>query len=94
MANYSGKLIEEELTKIERMNESQKTLIRECFAASKIKNSRNRRYSENWLLLCLLFSIRSPGAYKYLRESQLLPLPHMKSVRQLLSSLKTTCVNF
>ncbi|CAI6343939.1 unnamed protein product [Macrosiphum euphorbiae] len=91
MAKYSDKLIEKELTKIEGMNESQKTLIRECFAASKIKNSRNRRYSENWLLLCLLFSIRSPGAYKYLRESQLLPLPHMKTVRQLLSSLKTTC---
>lgn len=68
-----------------------KKLLSECFAAIKIKNSRNRRYSENRLLLCLLFSIRSPGAYKYLRESQLLPLPSMKTVRQLLSSLKTTC---
>ncbi|KAE9522709.1 hypothetical protein AGLY_016892, partial [Aphis glycines] len=68
MANYSEKLIEEELTKIEGINESQKTLIR---------------------VFCS--HIRSPDAYKYLRESQLLPLPHMKTVRQLLSSLKTTC---
>lgn len=33
-------------------------LIREIFKASKVKNSKNRRYSENWMLLCLLFQIR------------------------------------
>lgn len=42
-------------------------------------------------MLCLLFNIRSSEAYKYLRDSQLLPLPHTKTVRHLLSSLKTTC---
>jgi len=30
-------------------------------------------------MLCLLFNIRSPGAYKYLRNSSLLPLPHPKT---------------
>jgi len=72
--------------------ESQKTLIKECFSASKNKNTKSRRYSENWLMLCLLFNIRSPGAYKYLRDSQLLPLPHPKTVRQLLSCLKVLVV--
>ncbi|KAF0747353.1 Uncharacterized protein FWK35_00011911, partial [Aphis craccivora] len=85
------KVIEEQLNNMSGINESQKTLIKECFATSKIKNTKIRRYSENWLMLCLLFNIRSPGAYKYLRDSQLLPLPHPKTVRQLLSSLKSTC---
>lgn len=33
-------------------------LIHEIFKASKVKNPKNRRYSENWMLLCLLFQIR------------------------------------
>jgi len=37
---------------------SQSELIHEIFAASKFKNTKNRRYSENWTLLCLLFQIR------------------------------------
>jgi len=36
----------------------QTDLLYEIFNASKIKNSKNRRYSENWILLCLLFQIR------------------------------------
>lgn len=91
MATFCDEKIEEQLNNMSGINESQKTLIKECFAASKIKNTKSRRYSENWLMLCLLFNIRSPGAYKYLRDSQLLPLPHPKTVRQLLSSLKSTC---
>lgn len=33
-------------------------LVREIVAAAKVKNPRNRRYSENWMMLCLLFQIR------------------------------------
>jgi len=72
------------------MNESQK-MIMECFAASRVENSKSRRYSENWLMLCLLFNIRSSSAYKYLRASALLPLPHPKTVRKHLSLVKSTC---
>jgi len=42
-------------------------------------------------MLCLIFNIRSPSAYKYIRESALLPFPHPKTVRQHLASFKTTC---
>lgn len=37
---------------------SQIDLIYEIFNASKMKNPKNRRYSENWMILCLLFQIR------------------------------------
>jgi hypothetical protein len=37
---------------------NQTDLLYEIYNASKIKNSKNRRYSENWMLLCLLFQIR------------------------------------
>lgn len=45
MENYSKESI---IEKCQGMNESQKTLILECFAASKTKNPKSRRYSENW----------------------------------------------
>lgn len=90
MATFCDKKIVKQLNNMSGINECQKTLIKECFSASKIENTKSRGYSENWLMLCLLFNIRSPGAYKYLPDSQLLPLPHPKTVRQLLSCIKTT----
>ena len=78
-------------TKVGYLNESQKSMVMEYFAASRVKNSKSRRYSKNWLILCLLFNIRSPSAYKYLRTSALLPLPHLKIVQKHLSSIKSTC---
>lgn len=39
-------------------NESQKAVINEIIASSKIKNPKGHRYSENWLLMCILLNIR------------------------------------
>lgn len=41
-----------------KLNESEKTIINEIFMASHFSNSKNRKYSENWILLCILFRIR------------------------------------
>jgi len=91
MSKINNESIKEKIDQCDNMNESQKTLIMECFSASKVKNNKNRRYSENWLMLCLLFNIRSPSAYTYLRNSALLPSPHPKTVRSHLSLVKSTC---
>lgn len=40
------------------ISKCQTELIREIFSAAKVKNSKSRRYNENWMLLCLLFQIR------------------------------------
>jgi len=34
---------------------SQSELTHEIFKAAKLNNPKNRKYSENWLLLCMLF---------------------------------------
>jgi len=36
----------------------QSELILEIFAAARLKNPKNRKYCENWMLMCLLFQIR------------------------------------
>jgi len=40
------------------LSDCDSNLVHEIFNAAKIKNKRQRRYSESWLLLCLLFHIR------------------------------------
>lgn len=39
------------------VNESQQILIREILNTSKVQ-AKNKRYTENWILLCILFHIR------------------------------------
>lgn len=41
-----------------KFNGSQKSIINEIYKSSIISNSKNRKYSENWILLCILFRIR------------------------------------
>lgn len=40
------------------LNDSQKTIIQEIVNSSKAPKPNNRRYSENWILLCILLKIR------------------------------------
>ena len=40
------------------ITKGQSELVKEIFSAAKVKNSKNRRYNENWVILCLLFQIR------------------------------------
>jgi len=40
------------------LNEPQRTLIQEIISTSKASNLTHRRYSDNWILLCILLHIR------------------------------------
>jgi len=54
MAAISGSTIEQ-IIKDYNILSCQTDIITEILKAAKLKNSKNRRYSENWILLCLLF---------------------------------------
>eukprot|EP00102_Acyrthosiphon_pisum_P024947 XP_016662157.1 PREDICTED: uncharacterized protein LOC107884450 [Acyrthosiphon pisum] len=73
------------------LSDCDSNLVHEIFNAAKIKNKRQRRYSESWLLLCLLFHIRSPCGYKFLRDQNILPLPCVNTIRKYLSAFKNDC---
>uniref|UniRef100_A0A2S2PCZ3 Uncharacterized protein n=1 Tax=Schizaphis graminum TaxID=13262 RepID=A0A2S2PCZ3_SCHGA len=40
------------------ISKEQSELIKEIVMAAKVKNTKSRRYNENWMLLCMLFQIR------------------------------------
>jgi len=50
-------------------------------------NSHVFRYQCDWLLQCLLLKIKSPKAYRFLRENGVLPLPHESSLQRLVRGL-------
>lgn len=81
----------EDLVKIHKLNDSQSVMIKEMVSASKFGNPKNRRYSDNWLLLCLLFHIGASGAYTFLRDQQLLPLPSITTIQKYISIVKIDC---
>ncbi|KAL5239019.1 hypothetical protein ACI65C_006429 [Semiaphis heraclei] len=68
-----------------------KLLVREILAASKCKDSRGNRYSDNWIMLCLLLHIKSPSGYSFLRDNNIMPLPCVRTVRNYLSNISTSC---
>lgn len=73
------------------LNDSQSVMLREIVNASKYKKIKNKKYSENWLLLRLLFNIRESGAYNFLLNQNLLPLPCTNTIRKYISMVITDC---
>lgn len=61
---------------------NQRIALTEIVSASKVKNKKGRRYSENWSLLCMLFHIRSPCGYNFLLNNDILPLPCVRTIRR------------
>lgn len=62
---------------------NQKHALREIVAAAKCKDAKKgRRYSEEWLLLCMLLHMRSPTAYNFLRNNNIIPLPCVRTIRK------------
>lgn len=55
-----------------QITEYQREAIQEIVKACQHSNSKGRRYSESWILLCLLLHMRSPKTYKFLYEQGIL----------------------
>ncbi|KAM7284755.1 uncharacterized protein ISCGN_001849 [Ixodes scapularis] len=80
-----------ELLAAANLSNAQLSVVEECIAAAKCKSKRQRRYDDNWLLLCLLLHIRTPTGYLFLRENDILPLPSVKTVRKYISMVGLKC---
>lgn len=66
-------------------------VIKEIIATSKRKSPNGNRYTEDWIMLCMLLHIRSPAGYSFMQNNKLLPLPSIRRIREYLSMINTTC---
>jgi len=62
-------------------------LINECISAATRSNIHGRRYSEEWLLLCLLYKIKNFSGYNFLRN--ILPFPSSTTIYRYLRNINT-----
>jgi hypothetical protein len=81
MKEISTQTVEEELKKKE-IPKNQLNAVHEILQAAKHKNPKGRRYHEEWILLCMLLHMKSPSAYNFLRNSQILPVPCIRTIRR------------
>ncbi|XP_071572941.1 uncharacterized protein [Temnothorax nylanderi] len=70
---------------------AQKIAMKEIIAAASKKDPKGRRYTEDWLMLCMLMNIRSPGYYEFLRKNNVMPLPCTRTIRGYFSLINTKC---
>ncbi|KYN21447.1 hypothetical protein ALC57_06179 [Trachymyrmex cornetzi] len=63
--------------------------INECISVAKRSNTHGRRYSEEWLLLCLLYKIRNPSGYNFLRHNNILPFPSPTTIYRYIRNINT-----
>ncbi|XP_018375241.1 PREDICTED: uncharacterized protein LOC108769007 [Trachymyrmex cornetzi] len=74
MAEINNESVDEMLTN-RNVPKNQRIAIKEIISAANSKNKHGKRYSEEWLLLCMLMHMRSPMSYNFLRDNEILPLP-------------------
>ncbi|KAH7964173.1 hypothetical protein HPB51_027589 [Rhipicephalus microplus] len=70
---------------------AQLLLIEECVSVARCASKTSRRYTDDWILLCLLLHIRSPATYSFLRNNDILPLPCVTTVRKYISMVGPKC---
>ena len=70
--------------------EQQKKAIKEILTAANT-TKKGRRYSEDWLMQCMLRNIRSPSYYQFLRNHNIISLPCTRTIRQYYSIIDTKC---
>lgn len=76
---------------LEKVSTNEKIVIEEIISAARKSHPKGRRYSEDFMMLCMLMNIRSRSYYEYLRRHQILPLPCSKTVRDWMSLVGNKC---
>lgn len=59
---------------------AQKTAMKEIITVASKKDAKGGRYTEEWIMLCVLMNIRSPGYYDFLRKNHIMPLPCTRTI--------------
>ena len=64
------------------MNKNEEIVIKEILSAAQKTTTKNRRYTENWILLSMILHMRSPATYNLSRDNGIILLPSMQKFRR------------
>ena len=91
LSNQQGLMSKVTDSDMEKVSANQRLVVEEIVSAAKREDSRGNRYSDEFIMLCMLMNIRSPSYYEFLRNNKIIPLPCRKTVRQYISLVNTKC---
>lgn len=67
---------------IKNLPEVERENILSCLNTAKAKGPQGYRYTNRWLYQCILLKIRSPSAYQYIKENQIMAIPSITTIRR------------
>ena len=70
------------LAENKNISANEQLAIREIFKAAKVKDPKGRRYSDDWIILCVLLHMRSPVTYRMIHDNKILPVPSVRTIRR------------
>ena len=82
MMSVTEKTLDDFIDKNLQISQNERTSIHEIFKAAKSKSPKARRYSDEWIILCILLHMRSPVTYRMIRDMKILPFPCERTIRK------------
>lgn len=90
MAAENAMIREDEfLKKIASLPPKQREAVHHMFKASSYQSTKGMKYSNEWVLECLMMKMKSPKLYEHLRKECILTMPCKTTLRKYLKSYKT-----
>ncbi|KAH9367082.1 hypothetical protein HPB48_021739 [Haemaphysalis longicornis] len=74
--------------------EKQRQPVQACFEASKRKGTQGMKYSQEWVLECILMRIKSPKLYEHIPRHNIMVLPRKRCLPRYMKGYKSSfCLN-
>lgn len=90
MSAKNKAITEEEFTsRIEALPPKQREATLHMFKSASRKSAKGMRYSNGWVLECLIMKMKSAKLYEHLRKENILSLPSKTTLRNYLKSYRT-----
>ncbi|XP_050590379.1 uncharacterized protein LOC126922135 isoform X2 [Bombus affinis] len=76
-------------SELDKISKNQKLVIQEIISAAKTKDPKGRRYTDDFIMMCMLMNIKSQSYYEFLRKNEIIPLPCARTIRDYMSQVGT-----
>ncbi|XP_051170091.1 uncharacterized protein LOC127287300 [Leptopilina boulardi] len=85
LSKTSDDCVDKMLSENSNISPNEQLAIKEILKASKVKSAKGRRYSDDWIILCLLLHMRSPVTYRMIYDNKILSVPCVRTIRRYLA---------
>nr|XP_037279949.1 LOW QUALITY PROTEIN: uncharacterized protein LOC119172911 [Rhipicephalus microplus] len=74
---------------LSKLPEKQRQQVQTCFEAAKRKGTQGMKYSDEWLLDCIIMRMKSPKLYEHIRKHKIMVLPSKSCLNKYVRNYKS-----